>query len=447
MTSKYNFTTGPSTLPDGGQLIYNGCVFSPLFETALNGKVVKDTANRTTKYMEYDLVADGYATLPDNETSINNPTQQMRQLLTAQAGTLLYTGRGLDLKINFPGSTINDVAWGPSPELLEFQPLGAGRSAKVKWQVKVRIPEVAPGTGGFVTPLGPVLQFTTGTSVTYGEDGFSTIGIHGTLEIPLTRATQNTLTLTRTVDQFRDDFLNRVGAGIDLTRFRVTRRDLRISDDKRTLEWDFAAEELPYMGLPPGVTIARGSYNFRPSKAGVGLANWLCTLRVTYTVIKPEARRVAWFAFLALLRERMSASANGVLPRPGSGQNPGVTAMGTISVETLIPALAAISSAQELYRRIVGAQNNRVKNARKAWLIDFNGDEGLYLDSKTMTFSATWRLVTTFSAILVASGLWRRVGTDGGNTWAMSVQNISGATSWLDNRLNPAQDAIVDFGE
>ena len=44
------FTTGPTTLPDAGVAAYNGCVFSPLFETTVSGAVVNDAANRTVKY-------------------------------------------------------------------------------------------------------------------------------------------------------------------------------------------------------------------------------------------------------------------------------------------------------------------------------------------------------------------------------------------------------------
>lgn len=436
-----NFTTGPATLPDVGTLSYNGCVFSPLFESSVSGRVVQDDANRTTKFMEYTITVDGYATLPDNASTVEDVTTTMRQLLTAQAGVLIYKGRSCSILVNQPGSKIRDVAWGPIPELLDFQTMGGTRSAKVRWQVKTRITEFV--TGG---TLG-ALQFNEETSVSYDEAGFSSLYIRGILEIPMTRETQSSRGLTQTVDNFRDRYLEPVSNGFDLTRFRVTDRNINISNDKRTMNWDFRLEELPYMGLPKLVTVARGSYDFRPSKSGVGLCNWLCTLRVTYTVRKDQPRSIAWLAFLALLRERMAASVNGVIPRPnGTGQNPGAAALGVIAREIILPGSLAVGAAMDAWRLIYGAQNQRVKSSRRAWLIDFSGSEGIYLDSKTVTFSATWRLITTLSAILVASGLWRRVGNDGGKTWAASVKDISGPNSWLVNRLNPNADYIVDLG-
>src|SRR5258708_2248707 len=127
----YNFSTGPSTLPDVGSLIYNGCLFSPLYETKVSGKVIKDNANRTTKYMEYTLVADGYVTLPAGHVDIGPTMRLLQQYLTAHGGQLIYKGRGFDLVVNTKGrgvdtggrtlsttrgpdtalSTYTDVAW------------------------------------------------------------------------------------------------------------------------------------------------------------------------------------------------------------------------------------------------------------------------------------------------------------------------------------------------
>lgn len=88
-------------------------------------------------------------------------------------------------------------------------------------------------------------------------------------------------------------------------------------------------------------------------------------------------------------------------------------------------------------------------DGRRAWLVDFNIDEGLYLDSKTTAFSATWRMVTTFSHILLASGVWRKLAENdnlGANLWATRMRDIQGVHSWLENRANPNLDIIVDFG-
>jgi hypothetical protein len=462
-----DFTTGPSLLPDVGTLDYNGCVFSPLFETKLTGNAVKDNAQRTVKLMEYTLTADGYVTLIAGATNIAATVTNMRRLLTSQGGSLTYSGRGFSLSINggnifgIAGS-VTDVAWGPVPELLEFQPLGGGLSAKVQWKVTVRVPEIVGGDLGHGLRF---LQLNYETGVTYAEDGYSTLSIRGTMEIPLTRTpSQSTRTLTTTVDEFRNQLSTRILTGIDLSRFRVTRREFNVSRDKRTMEWNFEVEEKPYMDLPPDCTVARGTFNVRPARAGPGLVNWLCTLKATYTVRADVARRIAWVRFLALLRLRMLASQDPAAIRALNGnQNPAAPAapaapinlagavfplLGLAQLGVGLPGFGVFAPLQAAQAQVAnaGAQEG---GGRKTWLVDFSFDEGLYLDSKTVSFSATWRLVVIFSHILLASGLWKKVperDAGGGNFWAASMADIQGTQSWLPDQLDPALDIIVDFG-
>lgn len=455
-----DFTTGPTTLPDVGELSYNGAVFSPLFETTASGVVVKDAANRTVRFVEYTITADGYVTAPTGllveaaRDRVASSISTLRQLLTAQGGQLTYIGRGCELRINPAGAAndaaVTDVAWGPVPELIEFQPLGGGLSAKVRWQVKVRIPEGSPAAGGVAAAR--LLQFNYETVVSYDEAGYSSLSIKGTLEVPLTRSPdQNSRTLSSTVDDLRTQIDTRIMSGMDFSRFRVVRRNLSVSRDKRTLEWDFSFEEKPYMDLPKACGLARGTYSVRPAKAGMGLCLWLCTLRATYNVRADRPRRAAWWPFLALLRLRMAASALGNVPDLNGNQNPGIAnVLRNVGAERFFPQqVAAIEDIGNVWKRFFPGQRRAVEGSLNAWLIDFNFDEGVYLDSGTMSFSATWRLVTTFSHIMLASGLWTKVPerqADGQNVWAVSMSDINSSQSWLPNRLDPARDIIVDFG-
>ena len=439
-----NFTTGPSTLPDIGVLSYNGCIFSPLFETSVSGLAVKDNAQRTVKYMEYTITVDGYVTLPTSQNSIEVVTVGLRELLSAQGGKLTYKGRGFDLILG-PDTVIRDAAWGPVPEILDFQPLGAGKSAKIRWQVKVR---VLPKRMSQLSTnrRAALIQFNYETVVSYGEDYFSNVSFRGTIEIPLTRTPlQSTRTLTQTVDTFRTEIDMRLMDGIDLSRFRVTQRSFNVSRDKRLLEFEVTAEEKPYMDLPPWCPIARGSYSVRPARAGMGLVTWLCTLRCTYVVRADKPRRTAWLQFLALLRERMKEADLGNVPAVANGdQNPNRSTLRT-ATRAAAPGLEPILYLVDLIR----GQNRLINNTTKALLIDFSFDEGIYLDSKTVTFSASWRLVTSISHILLASGIWKKVPetTDlGENKWEQSMKDVSGSTAWLPNILDPSLDVIVDFG-
>lgn len=447
-----NFTTGPATLPDVGTLSYNGCTFSPLFQTDVSGLAVKDSAGRTTKFIEYSITADGYVTAPEppRVDGIAPTMETLYQLLTAQGGSLTYEGRAADIVVNpAGGGGLSDVAWGPIPEVLDFQPLGGGNSAKVKWQVKTRVPKVPNSLAqkpGLNNPV--LLQFNYETSVGYGEDGYSSLSVRGTMEIPLTRTSQGTRTVPYTVDDFRSQVQTRILRGIDLSRFHLSRREFSVSRDKRTMEFDVQAEEKSYQDLPPDCTVARGTYSVRPARAGGGLCMWLCTLRATYTVAVGRPRRVAWFAFLALLREKMRQAALGNLDING---NP---AFGVrLAPNWNSPAYPAGADASvRFWQGFLRAQHATIRNGdvtQKAFLLDFSFDEGTYLDSKTTSFSATFRIATTFDLILKASGLWKKVPEEdfrGNNLWSTSVKNIMGTQSWLVNPLDPKLDVIVDFG-
>ena len=299
-------------------------------------------------------------------------------------------------------------------------------------------------------PLPRLLQFNYESSVTYNDDGFTVLSVKGALEIPLTRdPNQQTRTFQQTADAFRGEVERRVMSGVDLTRFRMVRRTFSLSRDKRVLSWDFQAEEKPYMDMPAGCTVARGSYNVRPAKAGMGLATWLCTLRCTYTVRGGAARRIAWFAFLFLLRHRMSKSRNIIPAAPPQGNNqqrPPIPAFAGGRFGAAILEQLGGQRLADAYGRLFQDQNQqRVVDAPKnGWLMDFSYDEGMYLDSKTVSFSATWKLTCNFSTILLSSGIWSKVEGDNRDLWAVSMKDIQGAQSWVAAPMLP--DVIVDFG-
>ena len=462
----FTFTTGDASLPDVGQLNYNGCSFSPLYSTEINGVAVKDEAMRTVKYMEYRLKADGYVTLVGQQASTNINMKNLYSLLTQQGGQLIYKGRGNDFSINTGGRNSSfDVAWGPVPEIVDFQPLGNGNSAKVVWEVTFRIPEQdratfgpdipslgkpdAGGKGVKVGRRGDILQFNYESSVSYGEDGFSELTVAGTLEIPMTRQpNQATRTVSKTADDFRNDIETRVMSGIDLDRFRIVRREFSLSRDKRTLTFNVQAEEKPYMDLPPDCTVARGNYTVRPAKAGMGLVLWLCTLRASYTVAGSaitrdrRPRRLAWIHFLMLLRLRMGQAT------PDNTNLPDLIGDDQ-SEERKAKAVDQVLQGKGPDAKDIVKTRVPIDKSRRAFLIDFSVDEGLYLDSKTVTFSATWRLMTTFDHILLASGVWRKMpeyDDQKRNLWATSIDTVMGANSWLMNRADPNLDVIVDFG-
>jgi hypothetical protein len=197
-----------------------------------------------------------------------------------------------------------------------------------------------------------------------------------------------------------------------------------------------------------------GDYVVKPATQGMGLCTWFCSLTVTYTVRNDKARRIAWLSFLALLRLRMSASAQANIPAgvnvqaQQNGANP-VVNPGAVGNNVAGAAFSGFVNPLGGVLALLPAQTPRVNTSRRAFLIDFNFREGLYNNSKKITFSASWKLITTFTHILLASGLWTKlpeVDDNGNNLWAASMADISGAHSWLRNDFKTTEDVIVDFG-
>jgi hypothetical protein len=439
-----------SVLPDIGKLSYNTVVWQTLYHSKVTINEIEDIANRTIKYKEVNIYVEGLVTLPDGAPTIDAQMALIIRLLSEDGAELHYEGKGLGtVVVNAPGGTLKDVAWGPKTKVIDFQPLGASRSALVTWQCTTCLP-VQENIGLGNRQTGPVLQFNEESSISYDEDGYSSITIKGTLEIPLTRVRPGVRTLERTVDDFRQRFMLRVSDTIDLLRFRVTRRDFNFSRDKRTMEWSFAAEELPRMGLPPFAMGARGQMSVRNWKESPAVGpKWKCQLSITYAIRKDVTPRQAYAAFISFLNFRMKSSEGVKATEIKEVREPA----GRLNERAFgIPGIVkfVIQRGQEV---------NELKKARvitncTSQLLAFGFDEGVHLDSRKITFHAVWFLVAPFSHMLQACGIWQFDSTGeggfasavGGNFWKATVKDISGWKSWLQNRLDPTADIIVDFG-
>jgi len=480
--TEFPFDTGLASLPDIGTLSYNGVTFSSLYHTKISGKPQKDNANRTIKYVEYLLEAVGVVTLPFSAQTIDDVFDNMRSLLELQGGMLVYTGRGFgnNFVVNpTQGLGFRDVAWGPIPEVLEFEPLGQGRSAHCVFRVTFHISEYGirrelkggvggpPGqrvlTGGRSLPknlvqlpggggsagTGPVLQFNFETSIVYDADGYTQLQLRGTLEIPITRNQQLDRTIPDSVDSYRQRFMEQIIGAIDQTRFKITRRSFPISRDQRTMDWEIVADELPPMGLPPGATTAHGRFTLHSHSGKGGLAKWTCSLSVTYTIRKDKPRRLAYFAFAYLLWWRMRYSQLG-FNSPANKNNPQVEIPDPEPVPQadFNPGLF-YADPVNFYRNLFQKKRQEIWESKKhkAILTAFGLDEGMHDDSKTITFEASWFLACNFASVMQACGVWRFDPDSGGeNVWRLSIEDVTNWRSWLVNDFSPNSDVIVDMG-
>lgn len=216
------------------------------------------------------------------------------------------------------------------------------------------------------------------------------------------------------------------------------------------------------MGLPTHMPRCNGTYTVRPAKSNNSLIatnNWICSLRVTYTVPPIFPRRMSYEHFAVLWNLRMRIGAASPVPAADlqaaqqavqSAQNilnnlgptwaqwlAGISPINVNGGQSLV--LNARRVLQEAQQRLA-----QLQRPQRTWPIHFGISEGLYDDSKQITFEARWTLITSMSNIIVSSGIWTKTNSRG--AWAQSVRAISGPQSWLLNKLDPSGQAIVDFG-
>jgi len=476
-----NTDTGAAPLPDFGSLKYNGVAFSALFHSHIAGRVVKDDAGRITKFLEWRLEVEVVVTLPADmlpdlsSSNTNQVWENLRKKLSAQGGTLTYQGRGFgNVLINQPGGGgVRDVAFGPRPEIIDFQPYGRGRSARLTWACVFTVTELPiTGTTTLKTASDPtnfsILQMNYEAGVTFDDAGYSTQSVRGVLEVPITRTPDESRKLQRMVDAFRQAWLD---LQVDLTNFKMPRRSFTFSPDRRTINWSFEAEELPPMRMPPGCPRARGSMRVRPLKTGKALLlynsiSWAVDLTVTYTVRRDWPRYTSLYHFYALLWYRMHCASLDAWAPPGfqeagvdkpenapqqpAPKNDPYTPMTWNNfLDLLAPGAGAGFDIQAYFRRQFSALGNEQKKKlpkARAILMDFGFEEGLYEDSPSITYNASWTAIVPMSALMAATGMWRQAVVDPDATlWQASIKDIAGWSSWLENHPNPAADVVVDL--
>jgi hypothetical protein len=437
-------------LPDTGQLSYGNVVFDCLYSSKMSGKMEMDRANRGVKYTAMTLDVTAHVTV-NKQTSLDTTFPPMRETLSAPGQVLKWTGKGFGPFTVNGGLGFVDVAWGPKPELLDFKPLGGALSALVHWRVTVRIKEcvtaAASGSGRTSTAPSKLLAFTWNTSLGRDDKGYTTWSVNGELEIA------QTYNNTQAIDQWRSMTEPFLPIG-----FRTTRASRKISDDKRTIVFDYTYQEMPPMGVPITAMKAEGSYSVRAVEQGKTfnpMNRFQHHLRATY-VIRPDApRREAYLRFVGLMQGRMKSLEFAISPlTPGNVpssqiltnqilQNASSTLPGVAPVFGTVPGVPAPPGALPIPPS--NLQSNQVVGDRIEFFIrNWGLEEGVYLNSDIITFEASWIILCRWSSILVGSGVWRKVQDCVPTVWKSWMNDVQGADNWAHYYTNTANDAVID---
>ncbi len=373
------------------QLEYNGYTFSPYCSSKVNVTPVYDEAGRTVVYSVAKLHA---REMVDDESGTDSKVEDLLARLTAPAGELKYSnGRGFgSFEIN--SGEKKDVIWGPKPKLLSYTPSGGKLACIIEWECEVAIPFC---TGAKYTAPS-ILAANYEITFAINDEGLTTQTVHGYIQIPQTRSSQDNRKITATVDDVRNQIEVTVPLG-----FQRTSQVYQISKDKCRLDFTCVDTQRNYP-LPDGAIRCdvRHRVSSQALKKGAALVNWNNTISGTITVAPGELKASAWDKFKLILDGRIRGA------------------------------------------RINGGT---VTNPRGVYIHSLDFEEDIF--SNTSTFSVSyWIMGASITDILQSSGLWQGIGRTSFQSWRQSLEaNVSGPRGSADLKLLANSDLIVDLCE
>lgn len=397
-----------------GTLSYGPVVFGALERSNVTASPRWDDANRNIVTWKHTLNVEGWIGGGTDATM-----QTYHNSLCTPGLALLYSGRGYGgpdgtgLHVN-DGTGVFDVAYGPRPETLSFNPLGAGQAARVVWAVSTEIPHCASASF-----RGRPLALNYSWGVDIDERGLSVATITGYIEIPVTRISPSR-TIPDNADAYRDQYCK-----FPVMRgYRRFRQSYKLSLDKRRLDFTVADREMEYP-LPPGCTHADVRHTAKWSRDGRKAAIIFNTLSGTLTLAPDQPPEKAFEKWRTIVASRIrAAEAPNVLVNGAAGAaNPAAVIGG---------GLAAAAGAGGVRPTII--------------LDGLEISEEVF--GRSCSFNTSWQVIgTTLKNILTVSGLFNKIkDADAFTKWQDSMNNSAfHVRGFGKETFNSSQDSIVDL--
>lgn len=338
-----------------GIVVYNNFVFPAITNWRVRSEPIQDSSGRTVKYIKYTFRAEFIFTPQDYPTqyyadatcqvdyssaadtalrfgSLEEAMSQVRTSLLTQGKPFQFDRQGfggLTINTNIPEVNDVEVAYGPTPKILEWESMAGNKAARIVWECEITVVDCSRFDGlrnwlmaqeEFTTP-NPFIDLPTGIpkfpleysydTVYSVEDGATTRTVSGQIEAYVYR---NLLAdeggfpqvPTFTVDYYREGLV---------TLFPPLRGFLRkfsfnISADKRKCNFTIVDTEIQSENpLYPGMLRMDVAHTVRTGlhQEG-GFEQAYCTLSGSIQTAPGVPRILAWIAFLDILNKRLDKS-------------------------------------------------------------------------------------------------------------------------------------------
>lgn len=277
-------------LADVGVVAYNGYQFDGASQVRIKCEPVYDDANRTVIYHRYvvtvtSIVADS------GGTGLSMLDIRARLTKAGQALTVYNKGfYNLFVNQSSPDGFINDVAFGPKPKLISWEPIGSLYACEIVWECEACIaycgaPKYHQGLLAFNYELAYALDYR----------GLTTRRISGYYEIAMTR---NGNLIPDTADNYRH-----LVTPVIPTRFQRTTHTFRLSLDKRRCDFTITDQELPSNNpWPLGVVKVDAKHRVNWTRPKHKLRN---TITVDIEMAPDQPMLNAYAIFAAIVKKRL----------------------------------------------------------------------------------------------------------------------------------------------
>lgn len=410
---------------------YNGFTFPLGRKSDAAFTPVYDDTNRAIKYIQVDLTVDFYLWpgLGDDTptytqgTGVDSTFESMRRKLSQPGQRLQFSSQGagtFDIQ-----NTVDDVDFGPKPEIVQWKPVGGRAACHVVWKCSARIVDCDFSTFN----NDRILQVPFSVTWSIPPNGTTTRIISGKIEIAQSRrytpastvgTTQAQLAISRTADEWREQIIERFPA---LPQFHRT-QNFSLSPDRKHLNFAIIDSEInspePYgLGIANKQITYNASSSLLGSSTGIGGADgfhkWLVTLSGNIEVAAGFSKVRAWTCIIDLMNERfINRQDKGKAKRLENSNNPDASPTDT----------------------------NEVRS--HAILLSINIGEELY--GRNVNFSFTWMLTTTLAKFFEATGMFQPLNLSGYDwqLWRTSMNRVQGARGHKTMGFVPQDDIIVD---
>jgi hypothetical protein len=276
---------------------YNGYTFGDYSDIKVSISMQDDDAGRTTLYLRHKVRVEStiYAESSDTAGMAGGHFKRLRRQLSEKGAALIIRHRAFDINditVNATASSLQDVAFGPHPRIIEWEPLGPENACHVVWECEFNLP-ICQGARTF-----GLMALNYGITYRIDTAGYTTRTISGHLEIALTRSGRS---IKDTADAYRDSVIVP-----PLPNFQ-REHNWSLSSDKRRADFTIVDTEVrgPNIYPPSVVSIqAMHSANWRRDRGQS--AKIPQVIRASIALTKGTPRSQAWEIFKAIVAQRVA---------------------------------------------------------------------------------------------------------------------------------------------